>query len=200
MTIEDQIKDILRDTLGLEDDQEIKPSDSLINDLDADSIDFLDILFHIEKKMGVKVDSTKFNISGFDVNDPEFVQDFKLTKSGAEKLQAAFPERKERYVEGTAMQSLFRSITVYDFISLIRSKIISDYISLKEQREFDYNTIFSSFLLTEFGFGIIIKYLPELKDDLKPGMSMTQIGDTYSKPQLDATLQKLLKDIKPPKL
>ena len=49
----EQTKDILVDTLGVDDD-EVVPEASLIYDLGAESIDFLDISFRIEKSFGIK--------------------------------------------------------------------------------------------------------------------------------------------------
>lgn len=49
----EQTKDILVDTLGVDDD-EVVPEASLIHDLGAESIDFLDISFRLEKTFGTK--------------------------------------------------------------------------------------------------------------------------------------------------
>ncbi|MDH4201242.1 MAG: phosphopantetheine-binding protein, partial [Spirochaetia bacterium] len=104
MNIENQIKDILADALGFSGADEIQSDASLMDDLGADSIDFLDIIFQIEKKIGITIDTNKFNVAGFDINDNEYVVDFKLTKSGADNLQMAFPERKDKYQEGVALR------------------------------------------------------------------------------------------------
>ena len=45
---------IVSDALGCEPD-EVKPQSSLIVDLDAESIDFLDLVFRLEKGFGVKI-------------------------------------------------------------------------------------------------------------------------------------------------
>mgnify|MGYP000905521242 FL=1 len=49
-----KVAQIVADALGCEVD-EVKPQSSLIADLDAESIDFLDLVFRLEKGFGVKI-------------------------------------------------------------------------------------------------------------------------------------------------
>jgi acyl carrier protein len=49
-----KVAQIVADALGCELD-EVKPKASLIADLDAESIDFLDLVFRLEKGFGVKI-------------------------------------------------------------------------------------------------------------------------------------------------
>jgi acyl carrier protein len=49
-----KVAQIVSDALGCELD-EVKPKASLIEDLDAESIDFLDLVFRLEKGFGVKI-------------------------------------------------------------------------------------------------------------------------------------------------
>jgi len=49
-----KVAQIVSDALGCELD-EVKPASSLIEDLDAESIDFLDLVFRLEKGFGVKI-------------------------------------------------------------------------------------------------------------------------------------------------
>jgi acyl carrier protein len=49
-----KVAQIVSDALGCDLD-EVKPNASLIGDLDAESIDFLDLVFRLEKGFGVKI-------------------------------------------------------------------------------------------------------------------------------------------------
>jgi acyl carrier protein len=49
-----KVAQIIADALGC-DLEEVKPKASLIGDLDAESIDFLDLVFRLEKGFGVKI-------------------------------------------------------------------------------------------------------------------------------------------------
>ena len=52
----DKVREALVDALGVEDD-EVTPDATLVGDLGAESIDFLDIVFRLEKTFGVLVRS-----------------------------------------------------------------------------------------------------------------------------------------------
>ena len=50
----DKVRDTLVDALGVDDD-EVTATATLIGDLGADSIDFLDIVFRLEKNFDIKI-------------------------------------------------------------------------------------------------------------------------------------------------
>lgn len=196
MTIENQVKEILADALGLSGIEEVSSTASLMNDLGADSIDFLDIAFHIEKKMGIKIDTNKFNIAGFDIQDTEYVVDFKLTKTGAENLQRAFPDQKEKYQDGVALRTLLSKVTVEDFVSIVKSKIISDYLILQKDKAVSIEKIIDKYLLSQYGYEVFINYFPEFKNDIKPGLTISELGKIYAAENADDVFQRMLKFIK----
>lgn len=51
----DKVKEIIIDQLGLDEDIEITPETSLINDLDADSLDAVEIIMAIEDEFEVEI-------------------------------------------------------------------------------------------------------------------------------------------------
>ncbi len=50
----EKVKDAIVDALGVDDD-EVKPESSLFDDLGAESLDLLDIVFRLEKTFGIKI-------------------------------------------------------------------------------------------------------------------------------------------------
>lgn len=50
-----RIREIIADQLGIEDPESIEMSTSLINDLDADSLDAVEIIMAIEDEFGVEI-------------------------------------------------------------------------------------------------------------------------------------------------
>jgi acyl carrier protein len=54
MTFE-KVKEIIVEQLGLEESQEIKRETSLINDLEADSLDAVEIIMAIEDEFGIEI-------------------------------------------------------------------------------------------------------------------------------------------------
>ncbi len=50
-----KVKEIIVEQLGLEESQEIKKETSLINDLEADSLDAVEIVMAIEDEFGIEI-------------------------------------------------------------------------------------------------------------------------------------------------
>jgi acyl carrier protein len=93
--IYDKVKAVLVDALGV-DEEEVKPDSTLRGDLGAESIDFLDILFRLEKAF--TTDPAKpFRIPRGEMfpedvfNNPEFVNGGKVTAAGIEELKKRIP-------------------------------------------------------------------------------------------------------------
>ncbi len=73
--------------------EEVTPASRLFADLGADSLDFIDILFLLEKKCGVKLRETEFDfLARMDFSSPEVMRDGHLTAATVEKLMAWLPE------------------------------------------------------------------------------------------------------------
>jgi acyl carrier protein len=87
--IQKKVQEILVDALGV-DEEEVKPEAVLRDDLGAESIDYLDIQFRLEKAFGIKIEKGEmFNPEL--ANDPTFVQDGKVTPKGIAELKTRMP-------------------------------------------------------------------------------------------------------------
>src|SRR5262245_31249644 len=73
------------------DEEEIKPESTLQGDLGAESIDFLDIVFRLEREFGIKIPRGELFPESILNGDPQFVQDGKVTDKGMEELRARMP-------------------------------------------------------------------------------------------------------------
>lgn len=73
------------------DEGEIKPTSTLQGDLGAESIDFLDIVFRLEREFGIKIPRGELFPESIFQGDPEFVQDGKVTEKGLNELKARMP-------------------------------------------------------------------------------------------------------------
>jgi len=73
------------------DEDEIKPSATLQGDLGAESIDFLDIVFRLEREFGIKIPRGELFPESIFQGDPEFVQDGRVTEKGLAELRARMP-------------------------------------------------------------------------------------------------------------
>jgi len=73
------------------DEEEIKPTSTLQGDLGAESIDFLDIVFRLEREFGIKIPRGELFPEAIFQGDPEFVQNGKVTDKGLSELRAKMP-------------------------------------------------------------------------------------------------------------
>src|SRR5215510_7210760 len=73
------------------DEEEIKPTSTLQGDLGAESIDFLDIVFRLEREFGIKIPRGELFPESIFQGDPEFVQEGRVTEQGLAELRARMP-------------------------------------------------------------------------------------------------------------
>jgi acyl carrier protein len=73
------------------DGDEIKPTATLQGDLGAESIDFLDIVFRLEREFGIKIPRGELFPESVFQGNAEFVQDGMVTDKGLAELRARMP-------------------------------------------------------------------------------------------------------------
>src|SRR2546423_12927564 len=73
------------------DEDDIKPTSTLQGDLGAESIDFLDIVFRLEREFGIKIPRGELFPESIFGGDPEFVQNGKVTEVGLAELRSRMP-------------------------------------------------------------------------------------------------------------
>jgi acyl carrier protein len=81
---------VLTEALNVE-ESEIAPTASLQADLGAESIDFLDIVFRLEREFGIKIPRGELFPESVFQGDPEFVQEGKVTDKGLDELRSRMP-------------------------------------------------------------------------------------------------------------
>ena len=119
-----KVRDVLSDALGVDDDEVVAEA-TLQGDLGAESIDFLDIVFRLEKEFGISI--AKGELFPDDIlNKPDYVDGDQLTSAGLEKLTGTFPHadfstfRDAPYV--SKMTDLF---TVDAIVNYVESKVVA---------------------------------------------------------------------------
>src|SRR5205809_1459685 len=73
------------------DEEEIQPTSTRQGDLGAESIDFLDIVFRLEREFGIKIPRGELFPESIFQGDPEMVQSGKVTDKGMAELRARMP-------------------------------------------------------------------------------------------------------------
>jgi acyl carrier protein len=73
------------------DEGDVTPQATLQGDLGAESIDFLDIVFRLEREFGIKIPRGELFPESIFQGDPDFVQNGKVTDKGLAELRARMP-------------------------------------------------------------------------------------------------------------
>src|SRR5439155_23472466 len=84
-----KVQAVLIDALGV-DEEEVTPSAVIRDDLGAESIDFLDIMFRLEKAFGIKIPRGEMIPENL-ANNPEIVKDGVVTPKGIAMLKEKMP-------------------------------------------------------------------------------------------------------------
>lgn len=86
----EKVQEVLVDALGLDED-EVTEEATLMGDLGAESIDFLDIVFRLEKTFEIKVPREELFPAESMLNNPEYVSNGKLTEKGLAEFKSKMP-------------------------------------------------------------------------------------------------------------
>ncbi len=86
----EKVRQQLVDALSVDED-EVTLQARLQGDLNAESIDFLDIVFRLEREFGIKIDRNELFPESIFQGDPDFVQDGKVTAKGLNELKTRMP-------------------------------------------------------------------------------------------------------------
>jgi acyl carrier protein len=110
----------IADALGC-DVEDVKPDSSLIDDLDAESIDFLDMVFRLERAFKIKIPRGKIveNARG-DLPESEFEQNGIVTEKGLAQLREYLSEvPAERFRTPMKVADIPRLFTPTTFCKLV---------------------------------------------------------------------------------
>ena len=113
-----KVQGVLVDALSV-DEEEVTPTAVIKDDLGAESIDFLDISFRLEKAFNIKIPSGEMMPENL-ASDPNLVKDGKLTPAGLAELKARMPHSDftefEKDPEVEKMSKLFTVNTIVNYI------------------------------------------------------------------------------------
>ena len=119
----DEVKEVMVDALGLDED-EVSESATLMGDLGAESIDFLDIVFRLEKSFGIKIPREELFPAESLMNNPEYVSNGKLTEKGIAELKAKMPHTDtSAFQENPNVNKLGDLFTVAAVVNFVEGKL-----------------------------------------------------------------------------
>ena len=109
------------DALGVDDD-EVTEEATMVGDLGAESIDFLDIVFKLEKAFSISIPRDELFPDDI-LTNAEYVADGKVTADGIAKLKERMP-----FADLTKFET---NPLVQDFGNLLTVKDLCNYVSTK---------------------------------------------------------------------
>jgi acyl carrier protein len=117
------VQEALVEALGV-DDEEVTPDATLMGDLGAESIDFLDMVFRLEKAFGIKIPREELFPAESLMNNPELVNNGKLTEKGLQELKNKMPHTELGSFENDPDINKFGDLfTVNSIVNFVESKL-----------------------------------------------------------------------------
>ncbi len=117
-----KVRESLVDALGVDDD-EVIASATLQGDLDAESIDFLDIVFRLEKAFDIKIERGELFPEDI-LTDTQFVADGRVNEAGIAKLKERMPFADlSKFEAEPVIQNLGQQLTVQDLCNFVVHKM-----------------------------------------------------------------------------
>lgn len=118
----EKIRTCLVEALGVDED-EVTPEATLVGDLGAESIDFLDIVFRLEKSFNIKVPRGELFPEDILTNS-EYVRDGKVTPDGLKQLRERMPFADlEAFSANPNVKDFGNLLTVQDMVRYVESKV-----------------------------------------------------------------------------
>jgi acyl carrier protein len=119
----EQVREVLVDALGV-DEEEVTADATLMGDLGAESIDFLDIVFRLEKAFGIKIPREELFPAETMLNNPQLVNNGKLTQKGLAELKEKMPHTDtSAFQNDPDINKLADLFTVNSIVKFIEAKL-----------------------------------------------------------------------------
>ena len=118
----EKVQEALIDALGVDDD-EVTREATLVGDLGAESIDFLDIVFKLEKSFEITIPREELSPEDILTNN-QYVQDGVVTADGMAELKRRMPwAQLDEFEKNPRVQDFGNLLTVGDLCSYVGTKV-----------------------------------------------------------------------------
>ena len=117
-----KVQTALVDALAV-DEEEVTPEATMVGDLGAESIDFLDIVFRLEKAFSIEIPRSELFPEDI-LTNAEYVEDGRVTARGLEELKTRMPFADlTKFEANPAVQDFGNLLTVSDLCRYLESKV-----------------------------------------------------------------------------
>ncbi len=98
----------------------VKAKHNLVDELGAESLDFLDIVFELEDRFDIEITRGAFErVARGDMTEEEFAPDGVISSLGLERLRLLLPESAERITDGLRPREILGLFTVMTFARMV---------------------------------------------------------------------------------
>jgi acyl carrier protein len=119
----EKVQQTLVDALGVDDD-EVTPEATLSGDLGAESIDYLDIVFRLEKNFGIKIPRGELFPENLSATDGGFVKDGVVTPEGVAELKKRLPHADvDSFAKDPKVENINDLFTVNMLVNFLEKKV-----------------------------------------------------------------------------
>ena len=117
-----KVQAVLVDALGVDDD-EVTSTAVIKDDLGAESIDFLDISFRLEKAFSIKISKGEMMPENL-TSDPNFAQEDKVTPAGIAELKKRMPYSDfTEFEKNPTVENMSKLFTVNTIVGFVEGKL-----------------------------------------------------------------------------
>lgn len=120
--IGEAVRRIVAEALGRSDD-EVKLTSILMDELGAESLDFLDIVFRLEREFGIQITRGEMERAARgDLSADEFAPGGVISERGLARLRELMPEAKDRIGPGLRPSTILTLFSVQTFANMVIGK------------------------------------------------------------------------------
>ena len=122
LAIETTVRTIIAESLAV-DIGKVAPTVSLIEELGVDSLDFLDIVFKLERAYQIQITRGELERAARgDMSEEQFAPSGVISDAGLARLRELMPEAAARIVPGLRPAQILSLFTVQTFVHLVLGK------------------------------------------------------------------------------
>ena len=119
------VRACVADVLLITDVERIQLKSSLVVDLNADSLDFLDLVFQLEERFAIKISRAEVNLfQSLELPEADAHKNGVLTDAALAKLKQLMPEVDPAvFAPGLAVGTVPKLLTVETFVNIVTRKL-----------------------------------------------------------------------------
>ncbi len=121
--IAQKVRALVAESLG-KDLSAVKLESNLMTDLGAESLDFLDIVFRLERAFSIQITRGEMERAARgDMSEEEFAPGGVISDAGLARLRELMPEAADRIVPGLRPRAILGLFSVQTFVNIVRAKL-----------------------------------------------------------------------------